>query len=244
MTQEVAVTGWATSDKTPSNPSSASSAVPVFHNTGFGLFGLTLADTRSASYSLWASWAGETATPSPAPSPAPGNGTTPADPTCPGSNTTATISKDTYDYIVAGGGPAGIIAAQRLAESGKSVLLLERGRASNYASGGRSVMAWNETVTQYDVPSMAYYLSSAADTTGYCTDVASQAGCILGGGTSVNALVFIRPQEVDFDDKWPTGWKWNAVSAAADRLYERNPGTTSPSKDGQRYDQAVSKHVD
>ena len=236
LTTDNVITGWAMSSTTPTNPSSASAAVPAFHNS-FGLFGLIVADTKSASYSLWESWASAGATPAPG-TPTPGNGTTPADPTCP-SNTTATVSDSTYDYIVAGGGPAGIITAQRLAEAGKSVLLLERGKASTYASGGRSVVAWNETVTQYDVPSMAYYLSSAADTTGYCTDVASQAGCILGGGTSVNALVFIRPQKVDFDDKWPSGWKWNDVSASAEKLYERNPGTTQPSKDGQYYDQAA-----
>ena len=55
----------------------------------------------------------------------------------------------------------------------------------------------------------------------------------------VNALMFVRPQEIDFDDKWPTGWKWADVSAAADRFYERNPGTINPSADGKRYDQGA-----
>ncbi|KAG9717563.1 FAD/NAD(P)-binding domain-containing protein, partial [Aureobasidium melanogenum] len=49
----------------------------------------------------------------------------------------------------------------------------------------------------------------------------------------------VRPQERDFDDKWPTGWKWSDVSASAESFYERNPGTISPSKDGQRYDQGA-----
>lgn len=232
------VIGWATSSTAVTNPSSASGGGLAYHNTGFGLFGLTMADARSASYTLWSSWASAGT--------GGGNGTTPEVPstpgnsTCPTTNTIATVSDLTYDYIVAGGGAAGIIAAERLAEGGKSVLLIERGQASNYASGGRSVMSWNETTTQYDVPSMAYYLSSANDTSGYCTDVASQAGCILGGGTTVNALMFVRPQAADFDDKWPAGWKFADVSAAADRLYERNPGTTLASKDGQRYDQSVS----
>lgn len=155
------------------------------------------------------------------------------------SNITVTISNSTYDYIIAGAGPAGIIVANRLAETGASVLLLERGQASTYASGGRDVVAWNDTITQYDVPALGYYLGSQNDTSEYCTDTAAGAGCILGGGTMVNALMFVRPQEVDFDDKWPVGWKWQDVSSSADKFYERNPGTIQPSADGLRYDQAA-----
>lgn len=115
--------------------------------------------------------------------------------TCTATNVTATVSNTTYDYIVAGAGPAGIIVAERLAETGKSVLLLERGEASTYATGGRSVVSWNDTITQYDVPAMDYYLTTASDTSEYCTDTANLAGCILGGGTMVNAIMFVRPQE-------------------------------------------------
>jgi len=102
-------------------------------------------------------------------------------------------------------------------------------------------VSWNDTITQYDVPAMDYYLTTASDTSEYCTDTANLAGCILGGGTMVNAIMFVRPQEKDFDDKWPAGWKWADVSSSADRLYERNSGTTLASKDGQRYDQTVSQ---
>lgn len=162
--------------------------------------------------------------------------------TCSGtvSNVTATVSDDTYDYIVAGAGPAGIIVAERLAESGKSVLLIERGDDSTAATGGNATVSWNSTITQYDVPSMAYYLTTASVASEYCSDTADMAGCLLGGGTMVNALMFVRPQEADFNDKWPTGWKWDDVSAAAAKLYERNPGTTLASADGKRYDQSVS----
>ncbi|KAL3422294.1 GMC oxidoreductase [Phlyctema vagabunda] len=223
------VLGWAMSDSAVTNPASASGASLAYHNSGFGAFGVSLTAAKSASYATWAAMA-NTAT----------NGTTTGgtNSTCSsGTNTTATVSDSTYDYIIAGAGPAGIIVAERLAESGKSVLLIDRGSESTYATGGRSTVSWNDTVTQYDVPSMAYYLTSAADTSEYCTDTASMAGCILGGGTMVNALMFVRPQEADFNDKWPVGWKWTDVSTAAERLYERNPGTTLASEDGQRYDQ-------
>lgn len=223
------VIGWAMSARAPTSATSADSATFVFHEAGYGDFGLTLADGQSSSYETWAAMATIS------------NSTTSSNSTCSSSatNVTATVSNSTYDYIIAGAGPAGIIVAQRLAETGKSVLLIERGGASTAATGGKSVVSWNSSVTQYDVPSMSYYLTTASDTSEYCSQTADMAGCLLGGGTMVNALMFVRPQEADFDDKWPTGWKWTDVSAAADRLYARNPGTTLASKDAQRYDQSV-----
>ncbi|KAH0033320.1 hypothetical protein KCU78_g2501, partial [Aureobasidium melanogenum] len=142
----------------------------------------------------------------------------------------AQSANPSYDYIIAGAGPAGIIVAERLAESGASVILLERGNASTYSSGGRDTLPWNNTLTQYDVPGVRHYIkTSFSDVSEYCTDTAGNAGCILGGGTMVNQLAFIPPQPIDFDDEWPVGWKWNDVAGAAERTYSRNPGTTNPS---------------
>ncbi|KAM3086070.1 hypothetical protein ACMFMG_000206 [Clarireedia jacksonii] len=224
------VLGWALGNGTVTNPTSASDATFTYHGAGYGDVGIQVANVTNANYATWAAMASAATTPS-------GNTTSPTTTIC--SNTTVPISNATYDYIIAGSGPAGIIVAERLAESGASVLMIERGNVSTYATGGRAVVSWNNTVTQYDVPSMSYYLTSASTSDEYCTDTANMAGCLLGGGTMVNALMFVRPQEVDFDDKWPTGWKWSDISASAERLYSRNPGTTLPSKDGQRYDQSA-----
>ncbi|OWP05810.1 cellobiose dehydrogenase [Marssonina coronariae] len=52
-------------------------------------------------------------------------------------NTTSLpVSNSTYDYIVVGGGPAGLVSSQRLTETGKTVLLIERGGPSTASSGG------------------------------------------------------------------------------------------------------------
>jgi cellobiose dehydrogenase (acceptor) len=232
--------GWAYSPNAPEKPAAEDTALNL--HSAFGAFAVIFANSSSASYDTWASWA-ESSTPVVVPT-IPGNNSTNTnstlgDSTGKGHNGTVSVSNSTYDYIIAGAGPAGIIAAERLAESGAEVLLIERGDASSYSSGGRALEAWNETVTQYDVPAMAYYLSTAAVTNEYCTDTADQAGCLLGGSGMINALMFVRPQERDFDDKWPTGWKWSDVEAAAESLYKRNPGTISPSRDGQRYDQGA-----
>lgn len=181
----------------------------------YGEYGVSLADAKSSDYATWAALASTTDSSSTSVS----NSTTPSS-----QNVTTTTSNSTYDYIVAGGGAAGLIVAERLVESGASVLLLERGGASTYSTGGDAVMSYNDTVTQYDVPGMGYYLSSASETSEYCVDTGSQAGCLLGGSTMINAMMFVKPAEHDFDDKWPTGWKWSDVSDSADSFYERSPG--------------------
>ncbi|KZL86231.1 gmc oxidoreductase [Colletotrichum incanum] len=152
----------------------------------------------------------------------------------PRSNTTTTRNA-TYDYIVAGAGTAGIVAAERLAASGRSVLLIERGGPSLYMSGNRKTMPWNDTVTIYDVPGMSDYTGADPDLQ-YCRDLAIAAGCMLGGSTMLNALMFVRPRAADFAG-WPEEWRWeNGVALAAEEFYERLPGTILASEDGKRYD--------
>ena len=251
-TADMPILGFAVSSIAVSDPSSNSATLSQ-HDT-FGNFGLQTALAKSTDYASWAALASETPVPGgnttvPAPGgnttiPAPGgNSTIPGNSTCSNTSATtpATVYNATFDYIVAGGGPAGIITAQRLAESGKSVLLVERGSASTFASGGPDVLPWNDTVTPYDVPGMAYYLTSTKSVIPhYCNDVPGMAGCLLGGGTMMNALMYVRPQDADFN-KWPVGWQASDMQSAMTRLYERNPGTTLSSVDGKRYDQSVSR---
>ncbi|KAK8115486.1 hypothetical protein PG984_011988 [Apiospora sp. TS-2023a] len=148
-------------------------------------------------------------------------------------------SEASYDYIIAGAGAAGIVVAQRFAETGASVLLLERGGPSFFATGGTSIVPWNNTITIYDVPAYSHQLNLIpAANSAWCSDVPGLAGCLLGGGSVVNGLQWVKPTTWDFDG-FPTGWKWDDVASAAARLYERNPGTALPSADGKYYDQAA-----
>ncbi|KAL1637316.1 hypothetical protein SLS58_009325 [Diplodia intermedia] len=237
VTGTTGVLGWAFSKTAPTSPSSVSATLN-YHAAGFGAFGMTIADAESADFATWSKLA--TGTSGSSSSSASNSTTTPAgSATTPSSTPLATPStlSETYDYIVVGGGAAGIVAAGRLAESKASVLLIERGGASSASSGGKDMLDWNSTVTPYDVPAYGYAVSSTGDVS-YCTDTASQAGCILGGSSSINAEMFVKPQEADFEN-WPAGWSWADVESSAEAFYERNPGTTLPSADGRRYNQGV-----
>ncbi|OJD29047.1 gmc oxidoreductase [Diplodia corticola] len=236
VTGTTAVVGWAFSKTAPTTPSSADSALN-YHAAGFGAFGMPIADAESADFATWSKLA--TGSSGSSGSGSASNSTTTPAATTPSSTPLATPStvSETYDYIVVGGGAAGLVAAGRLAESKGSVLLIERGGASSASSGGKDMLDWNNTVTPYDVPAYGYAVSSTGDVS-YCTDTASQAGCILGGSSSINAEMFVKPQEADFE-AWPQGWSWSDVEASAESFYERNPGTSLPSKDGRRYNQGV-----
>ncbi|KAF7947678.1 hypothetical protein EAE96_008758 [Botrytis aclada] len=223
---ELATLGYAVSSSTPATPSDSGSALS-YHDVGSNIYNLNLTAARSAQYSTWASWASAASSGGNLTSPGSGSG----------SNSTVpapTTLNTTYDVIVVGGGASGIIAAERIAESGVSVLLLERGPANTVALGSTQGLPWNSTITPYDVPALGSSLASISGTK-FCSDTASTAGCLLGGSSSINGLNFIRPAAHDFE-RWPTGWDWDSVSEAADRLYSRNPGTTQPSADGKHYD--------
>lgn len=237
-TDETYFLGWALSKTSPTTPASASSAL-TYHAAGFGSFEMILGQAKSSKYSTWAAMAKSTGG-SPSSTPSASASVTPSPSRSPVPSVTPTVSNSTYDYIVVGGGAAGIVAAERLAEANKRVLLIERGVAPTVEMGATDVLAWNKTLTPVDIPALNQALTSLGVVGDYlCEDTPGMAGCVLGGGTTVNAMALIYPQEADFDDKWPAGWKWQDVKSAAARFYERNPGSLLPSADGRRYDQGM-----
>jgi cellobiose dehydrogenase (acceptor) len=114
--------------------------------------------TTTAGSSISTSLVGINATMTDSPS---GTGTsTVATPTAtikPAACAAANVTADTtYDYIIVGSGAGGITLAAKLAASGRSVLLIERGPASTGRFGGQIKPDWlvGTNLTRFDVPGL------------------------------------------------------------------------------------------
>ena len=107
----------------------------------------------------------------------------------------------TYDYILVGGGSAACVAAWRLVkEKGARVLIVERGPAK--ATGLSAFYlpmpaAWmkgirGSPIVEMHQPVPQKHLGGRAPAVGQAA--------ILGGGSSVNAMVYTRGQHADYDN--------------------------------------------
>ncbi len=114
-----------------------------------------------------------------------------------------------YDYIIAGGGSAGCVLAARLSATGASVLLLEAGYPDKHPL--------------IHVPAGFTKLSGPKVNWGYRTvpqqhlndrEMWYPQGKTLGGGSSINAMIYTRGHRNDYDD-WAAagadGWSYEDV---------------------------------
>ena len=117
----------------------------------------------------------------------------------------------TCDYIVVGAGTAGCVLANRLTEGGKyRVLMVEAGRKDNYF--------W------INIP-VGYLYTINNPRTDWCYEIEPDPGLngrsisyargkVLGGCSSINAMIYMRGQRSDYDH-WAQlgnrGWGWDDV---------------------------------
>ena len=116
-----------------------------------------------------------------------------------------------FDYVIVGGGAAGCVLAARLAaESDGTVALLERGQ--------RDTNRW------IHIPATFFKALQSQDSDAVVSEPDSSLGGkpfpvpqgkVLGGGSSVNGMIYMRGQHRDYDD-WAhehgcTGWAYRDV---------------------------------
>ena len=117
----------------------------------------------------------------------------------------------THDYVIVGAGTAGCVLANRLsADPGASVLLLE--------AGGKDDYFW------IDIP-VGYLYTIGNPRTDWCYRIEPDPGLngrtilyargrVLGGCSSINAMIYMRGQRSDYDH-WASlgnrGWGWDDV---------------------------------
>jgi len=132
---------------------------------------------------------------------------------------------DSYDYVIVGAGSAGCLLANRLSKDpGTRVLLLE--------AGGRDDYFW------ISVP-VGYLYTIANPRTDWCYKTEADEhlagrsihyarGKVLGGCSSINAMIHMRGQKEDWDH-WAAlgnrGWSWDDVVPIFRSLedYEEGP---------------------
>jgi len=122
---------------------------------------------------------------------------------------------ETYDHIVVGGGSAGAAAAAGLVAGGRKVLLLEAGYSHHHPLldmppgifkmiNGSKFMRYHQSVPQDHLDGRVHDIPQ---------------GHVLGGGSSVNAQVYMRGRPADYD-AWQNelrgnnagiGWGWRDV---------------------------------
>ncbi len=131
---------------------------------------------------------------------------------------------DRFDYIIVGAGSAGCVLANRLsADDSVSVCLIEAGPVDSnpliHAPFGFSLLAENkkinwcfETVPQQQLNGRRGY---------------QPRGRVLGGSSSVNAMVYIRGTTADYD-RWAeagaTGWSYRDVLPYFNRSQHQERG--------------------
>jgi choline dehydrogenase len=132
-----------------------------------------------------------------------------------------------YDYIIVGAGSAGCVLAERLSANGRhNVLLLEAG-GSDRRFYVQMPLGYGKTF--YD-PAINWMYRTEPD-----PGLNGQAdywprGKILGGSSSINAMVYIRGHAEDYEE-WKQagnpGWGWDEVLAAYRALEDNEEGGNS-----------------
>ncbi len=114
-----------------------------------------------------------------------------------------------YDYVIVGAGSAGCVLANRLTEDGRfSVLLLEAGPMDrklliHMPAGVYSV---------FKDPNLNWNYMTEDEPELYDRNIEAPRGKVVGGSSSINAMVYMRGHPLDYD-RWADefdlpGWRY------------------------------------
>ncbi|KAI9434103.1 alcohol oxidase-like protein [Lactarius indigo] len=119
---------------------------------------------------------------------------------------TPTVINEEYDIVIAGGGTAACVVASRLASADANlrILLLEAGPTTYNDPAHTQPLKFLNHVAPGSRTTRAYVAKPSAALGGRTTIVPT--GQCLGGGGSVNFMMYTRPSASDYDD-WETVYR-------------------------------------
>lgn len=135
------------------------------------------------------------------------------------------MTRQDFDYVVVGGGTAGCVITCRLVQAGYSVLMLEAGPRDNTVFVQMPATFVRVLESERGRVFESEPQSGAAGRRMYVPQ-----GRTLGGGSSVNAMVYIRGTREDYDgwaEQGCAGWGWEDVFKVFKRA-ERNQRLSEP----------------
>ena len=127
------------------------------------------------------------------------------------------------DYVVVGAGSAGCVLADRLSESGASVILLEAGPRDQHPY--IHIPAAILKLLRHPVLNWNYLTEPEAGTANRALEFPR--GRVLGGSSSINGMLWVRGNRADFD-RWAQmgalGWGYDDVLAYFRNIESYQPG--------------------
>lgn len=129
-----------------------------------------------------------------------------------------------FDYVIVGAGSAGCVLADRLSANGRSTVLVLEAGGSDYRFFVQMPLGYGKTF--YD-PAVNWMYKTEPD-----PGLNGQAshwprGKVLGGSSSINAMVYIRGAREDFEE-WEEqgnkGWGWADVLKAFRAMEDNSAG--------------------
>jgi choline dehydrogenase len=134
------------------------------------------------------------------------------------------LSDEIFDYVIVGAGSAGCVLAHRLTQDGKhTVLLLENGGSD------RSVYIQMPTALSIpmNMPKYTWPYRTEPEPNLGGRRIHTPRGRVLGGSSSINGLVYVRGNAMDFE-RWEsegaTGWGYRNVLPYFKRAEHRAAG--------------------
>ncbi|HVS75707.1 MAG TPA: choline dehydrogenase [Steroidobacteraceae bacterium] len=134
------------------------------------------------------------------------------------------MREETFDYVIVGAGSAGCVLADRLTESGEhSALLLE------YGGSDRSLLIQMPAALSIpmNMPKYNWFFHTEPEPNLGGRRLHTPRGKVLGGSSSINGLVYVRGNPLDFE-RWASegasGWAYRDVLPYFKRAERRNGG--------------------